>query len=455
MITMPNFKRIVIKDWRQFHLVDMEIHPRLTVITGSNGAGKSTVLNIFSQHFGFTRPFLSTPKPIKGGGYFFDLGFQKRINLRQVANGYITYEYMEDEEEYKSAPVFTGQMIDFGEIFYSSDFEGKLRVPESQAQSYNIQILNQQHVPGVFVGSHRAMTNYQQISNISLQPVLAVQAYNLFNQEIINRFGGGYTGFSPIYRMKESLIGMAAFGEGNSYLQRNEEVLETFKGFIEVLRQILPEEIGFKTLVIRIPDVVVQTASGDFMLDSSSGGINAILEMAWQIYLFSKMQSSQNQGNFVVTMDEPENHLHPSMQRAIIPNLLQAFPNAQFIVATHSPFVVSAVEDSIVHVLKYQDGSSGVSAAKLNSARRKVDSVKLDGIHKGGSASEVLREVLGVPVTTPVWVESKIDDIVSKYLGKPISTDLLNKLRQDLSDGGFGELYPDALSKIVEANPQT
>ncbi|MFL1399228.1 AAA family ATPase, partial [Acinetobacter baumannii] len=61
----------------------------------------------------------------------------------------------------------------------------------------------------------------------------------------------------------------------------------------------------------------------------------SIIDLAWQIFLYS-----HDKDEFVVTIDEPENHLHPSMQRSLLNDFVKAFPKAQFIVVTHSPFIV-------------------------------------------------------------------------------------------------------------------
>lgn len=50
----------------------------------------------------------------------------------------------------------------------------------------------------------------------------------------------------------------------------------------------------------------------------------------------------------IVLIDEIDAHLHPSLQRKIFSFLTHAFPNIQFIIATHSPFVVSSVDNAVI-----------------------------------------------------------------------------------------------------------
>ena len=52
--------------------------------------------------------------------------------------------------------------------------------------------------------------------------------------------------------------------------------------------------------------------------------------------------------NGVVIIDEIEQHLHPKWQSNILPSLEKHFPQVQFIVATHSPLVVSSSEDDVL-----------------------------------------------------------------------------------------------------------
>ena len=457
---MALFTSIRLQDWRQFDLVAIDFHPRLTIITGSNGAGKSTILNICSQHFGYSRPILATPKRRKGGGIAYDLGYYRPLD--PSAPGSIIFEedvVEESEQEDNDQPDFfllnvraeqttvptnnpPSGFNEIGSVGYDNGTVGTIGFFANQAQSYGLQINNQQAVLGVPISSHRTTSPYQQVQGLSLALTTLSSAYQAFFSEYLSRMNGGHTQFSPLYRMKEALIAMAAFGEGNRHLEKNDQLSAAFSGFSKVLRKVLPREIGFQKILVRVPDIVLKTRSGEFILDASSGGVTAVLEITWQLYLFSLENSS-----FVVTLDEPENHLHPSMQRSILSNLVDAFPQAQFIVATHSPFIVSAVEDSRVYALKYF-GAVGQSGFPSRGTRA-VRSLALDQTKKAGSASEILKEVLGVSVSMPEWAAKRLEAVVAEFDGAQVTPETLSQLRAKLLEAGFSEYYPEALARLV------
>jgi len=45
----------------------------------------------------------------------------------------------------------------------------------------------------------------------------------------------------------------------------------------------------------------------------------------------------------IVLIDEIDLHLHPRWQRRVVDNLRETFPNLQFIVTTHSPFIIQSL----------------------------------------------------------------------------------------------------------------
>ncbi len=416
-MSSPAFSRLVVHDWRQFSHLDIEFHPRLTIITGSNGAGKSTILKLLSQHFGGVATLLATPTLGESGALTYYSGVWASL-LRITQH----------------------QGPSVGELTYSDGHVTAIRVPTSGGIQFNVNFDSMREVIGMSIGSHRPISNYQQVANIPTNALGPSQAYQSYFNEVNSRYQNSYTQYSPTYRMKEAIISMAMFGPGNEYVQRNEEVARSFEGFKSVLSKILPQGIGFRDISVRVPDVVLETDSGDFVIDAASGGIMALIDLAWQIFLFA-----QGRGDFIVLIDEPENHLHPSMQRSLLSALISAFPRAQFVIATHSPFMVSSVRDSLVYALKYEKASNLIQGQAKNTVR----SLRLDSANRAGSASEILRDVLGVPVTLPEWAEEDIRRIASSHMLHEITSETISDLRNDLDAAGLGEYYPEALRHLA------
>ena len=136
-------------------------------------------------------------------------------------------------------------------------------------------------------------------------------------------------------------------------------------------------------------------------------------------------------------IDEIENHLHATMQRSILPSIISAFPNVQFIVSTHSPLIVGSVKDSNVYAFRYDEN-------------KKIYNEYLDLINKAKTANEILNEVLGVPFTMPIWVENSLNTIVEKYSSSEVSSQIFKEMRAELKQLGLENLMPAAMDKTIE-----
>lgn len=431
-MTSVKFKKIAIQGWRQFESVEIDLHDRLTIITGANGAGKSSLLRIFSKHFGFDKPFLSVPVLVDGK-------FEYKIGL-------FTGLFKAIGSWFSRAK----QGPEVGKLQYTDGAEASLVVNDQGGVQYHLEILGQAHVDGVHIDSHQAVTTYRTVESIPANLITAEIAYQQYHSEIHQRYQGGYGGYSPLYRMKESILAMAAFGESHRRSAGNAELRSALDGFVTVLRKVLPPSLGFMDLAIRSPEIVLQTRSGEFLLDAASGGVSTIIDMAWRLHMYSIGKDS-----FVVTIDEPENHLHPSMQRSLMRRLMDAFPSAQFIVATHSPFIVSSVKDSSVYVLRYRSSDERESSGFVpETTQNRIVSLKLDTVEKSSSANEILREVLGVESTVPEWVAEDIDKIVATFGGQTLTKDSLHLLRNELEHLGYQDQYPSAIAKLMDMHGQ-
>jgi len=404
------YDRLQIADWKQFSDVEIDFHNRLTVLTGANGSGKTTLLHLLARCLGWEFQELATPKKdFKTGAIrFFTNLFRKKV-----------------EEN---------TLVTIGSLIFSDGHQSELQIPQGGTSArYQISLSNYRTIPGVIILSHRNVFKYQSIPSISTQKISRRQAYDQVNQlakqDTLQE--NPYHQRSVNYHIKETLLSWAIGGSGNKYIEPDAEAMEWYDGFEEVLKIIMPEHIGFEKLSIRNYEIVLSTQSGDFMLDAVSGGIAALIDLAWQIYNLASVEEE-----LVVLIDEVENHLHATMQRSVLPDFLKAFPHVQFVVSTHSPLIVASVKDSNVYAFRYND-------------ERRVFSEKLDLVNKARNANEILNEVLGVPFTMPIWAEDALNRIVAKYASEEVSEVMVDKMREEFKAEGLEGLMPMAISKVM------
>lgn len=122
-----------------------------------------------------------------------------------------------------------------------------------------------------------------------------------------------------------------------------------------------------------------------------SGGYQAVLalsaDLAWRMAQGNPHREDPLASSAIVLIDEVDLHLHPRWQQRILTDLLKTFPNAQFIVSTHSPQVLTTVKpEQIVHLAR--DGAD-IVAGDTGAATF------------GAEAGSVLHAVMGAPERPP------------------------------------------------------
>ena len=133
----------------------------------------------------------------------------------------------------------------------------------------------------------------------------------------------------------------------------------------------------------------------------------------------------------VVMIDEIDAHLHVSLQKKILSFLTEAFPKVQFIVTTHSPFVVSSVKNAVIYDLS------------------KLEQVEDLSMY---SYEAVLEGLFGVlPISS--LLQKNIEELAELLESRPIDLEkiksILNELPQSEDDLDAESLYFVNSAKIV------
>ena len=133
---------------------------------------------------------------------------------------------------------------------------------------------------------------------------------------------------------------------------------------------------------------------------------------------------------------------------------MDAFPGCQIIVVTHSPFIISALRESAVYVLRYADTELlgedfDDDKSVLGMMGSRVIAERLDTVNKAGTASEILRDVLGITTTIPDWAEDRVNLIVEEYKSRPINDSTLKMLYKQMENEGLISSYPIALTSLT------
>ena len=127
-----------------------------------------------------------------------------------------------------------------------------------------------------------------------------------------------------------------------------------------------------------------------FDFNTMSAGYAAAFDII--VDLMMRMEKNSNRSfrydmPGIVLIDEIETHLHLELQKLILPMLTKLFPNIQFVVTTHSPFVLNSIEKATVYDLENHTLiQSGLSDASYSGI--------VEGYFNQDELSHTLREKL-------------------------------------------------------------
>ena len=298
--------------------IENDTYPHL-ILTGKNGSGKTSVLETVANHLQNIandpyKTFLSVERDIK---YLQD-------KLNNGSNNIEDEKWLENRKK-QYASYFSEVKIDF----------------------YNIDDFISKYQKGNFIIAFY-QANRKVIISEPLNPTKPTIKEVWSTKEMATR---EFLNFLSDLKIQEALA-------RNEKLDHEADLINTwFVDFEKLLKKVFQDEA--LQLLFNYKDYSFQilTQGKTFKFTEMSDGFAAVLEII--IDLILKMQRKDTltrayQQEGIVLIDEVETHLHLELQRLVLPLLTQLFPNIQFIVTTHSPFVLNSIGNAVAFDLEHQ-----------------------------------------------------------------------------------------------------
>lgn len=143
-----------------------------------------------------------------------------------------------------------------------------------------------------------------------------------------------------------------AFAKTNGNEARAAEIHAWFDRFQNVLRSIYSDDtLELKFDIETFAFTICQAGHDPFDFTTLSMGYAAVFDIIGDLIM--RMESKRRYDlEGLVLIDEIETHLHVDLQKKIVPILTQLFPNIQFVLTTHSPFILNSTANAVVYDLE-------------------------------------------------------------------------------------------------------
>jgi len=407
--------RLRLRDFRCFEKLDIDFHPRLTVLVAANGMGKTSILDAIAVAFG---PYVGA----------FDEAVGKHLepsDIRQFhARQTITNE-MESAskgarvEATGSIPGSTLNEISDGALpdtwarHLSSTTKTKTSIKDAkELVSYGKRMQEAARTPSsgvvlplvAYYGTGRLWQQKKLTDSKNIQRTSRTVGYT----DCLDP-ASSYKSFVQWFRYwslnaKEAQLKALEAGtavtktEFDAYIQSVSRAVNTCiqpAGWTDIQYSFTRDAL-----------VARHEQFGELPVEWLSDGIRNMIGMVADIaFRATKLnghlgERAAQETPGVLLIDEIDMHLHPEWQQVVLLNLAQAFPSMQFIVTTHSPQVLSTVSSDSVRILR--------SELNIEFGGRTATVSQPQWQTRGVASSELLARIMGVDpipcVPEAIWV---------------------------------------------------
>lgn len=147
-----------------------------------------------------------------------------------------------------------------------------------------------------------------------------------------------------------------ALARNNGKNDKADAIKRWFDNFASLLRKIFSDEsLELIFEEERFSFQIREKGRELFDFNTLSSGYAAVLDIVLDLIIrMEKKTNSSFDFNIpgIVLVDEIETHLHIELQKSVLDLLTTIFPNIQFIVSTHSPFILNSIPDAVIYDLE-------------------------------------------------------------------------------------------------------
>ena len=394
------FTHVNIKKIR--HLKDISIpldkkQRKHLILTGKNGSGKTSVLEAMVNYVNVSF-------------------YEKAMTLKHAEKMYNNSLNAVNDLESKNDSEENRQRI----------YEAKntLKLWENELKKFDVGIvinstsdtlLKEKYSQGNFIFAY-----YEAERELRLEAYKNIEKVELQNKYSIKE--------NPGAKFTKYLVDLKATQAFSKDKAKTEKIEKWFNSFEDILKKIFEDD----DLELEFNDETFQfyiCASGReaFDFNTMSSGYAAIFDIINDLIIRMEAQSglrTEFDMEGVVFVDEIETHLHLELQKKILPILTKLFPNIQFIITTHSPFILSSLDNAVIYDL---ENGTFVKEGLRNLPYEGI----VEGYFKADLLSEELRDEEYEEIDD---LEFYLDEIPD-YLAKELTAEY-NRLKLEFANRG-------------------
>lgn len=309
-------------NYKQFVDSNIEFHPNLTVLSGRNGAGKSSVL----QGVGIMLSWLvARIRNENGQGQYIS---PLAVNNAAV-NGCISASFGGETCTVipnKARPgLFKSYKFDIGDI---KEIAGQIRKDFSSSPDAPLPVF-------AYYGVERAVIDVP----------LRIRAHIYGRFDAYDKCLEGAANFRSFFTWFRACEDWENERNARRYPGERKTEHSGLKAFREAMELFMP---GYGDIHVYRHPLQMRITKGNKWLnvEQLSDGEKIYLALIGDLcHRLSLANPAGNplEGHGIVLIDEIDLHLHPQWQIEIADRLVRTFPNIQFIVTTHSPHVINSV----------------------------------------------------------------------------------------------------------------